>query len=168
MATITKHMDSARSPHPSHPSSHERRVCSLCGRRRSSRSRQMRSEQTADGDICSRCAKIKALLADSSHSNILVVEVHHYHHIRGPSENTQLHVYASELECESPMANRAELSAGSMHDLAFRDKAGLSTILEEPPCVLSSTKPPEDAVRRLIDTRRRWGRETGISQGNYR
>lgn len=165
MATITKHMDSARSPRPSHPSSH---VCSLCGRRRSSRSRQVRSEQAADGDICSRCAKIKALLADSSRSNVFVVEVHHYHHIGGPSENTQPQVYASELPCEAPATRRAELSAGSTRDLAFRDKAGLSTILEEPPCVLSSTKPSEDAVRRLIDTRRRWGRETGISQGNYR
>jgi hypothetical protein len=140
----------------------EQRSCSHCGRHRSLRVRRTPEDRTLYGQICSRrsCAEAKTLLRKTSvpsgRANILVVEVHHYYYAPRPDDETRSHVRVAELQADSAPDGRAELSGSdSLSRTAFRGRAELPPVTEEPPYVDACTKPSEAAVRAAI-SRRRW------------
>ena len=92
----------------------------------------------------------------SGRANILVVEVHHYYYAPRPDDETRSHVRIAELQADSALDGRAELSGSdSLSRTAFRGRAELPPETEEPPYVDACTKPSEAAVRAAI-SRRRW------------
>ncbi len=146
-------------PHSTFP---EQRSCSHCGKRRSLRARRTPEDRTPYGQICSRrsCVEARTLVRKASVSggraNILVVEVHHYYHTRRPDDETRSHIHVAELQADSALDGRAELSGSdSLSRTAFRGLAELPAVTEEPPCVDACTKPSEAAVRAAV-SRRRW------------
>ncbi|KAF9730174.1 hypothetical protein PMIN01_12107 [Paraphaeosphaeria minitans] len=106
-------------PHSAFP---EQRSCSYCGKRRSLRARRTPEDQRL------RKASVSA--------NVLVVEVYHYYHASRPDDEARSHIHVAELQVDSALDGRAELSGSdSLSRTAFRGQAELSPVTEEPPYV---------------------------------
>jgi hypothetical protein len=116
---------------------YERRVCSICSKRRSCSSRKM---SPLDHHICSRrpCAKLKALLADTYISRTLTVDIHHYYHPAIANDNMQPCVGVFEMHGNTSLVNQAELPGDFSH---FQEEKRLATISEELPDIVKTKKP---------------------------
>ena len=111
----------------------DRSKCSLCGEARSSTCQNHGPENSLDILICSRpkCKKFKALLANTSSPNTLILNINHYHYKMTGAEVTEP-CNTAELHGVSSLVNRVELPG----EAVYRPYSGahairrLSTILE--------------------------------------
>jgi hypothetical protein len=118
--------------------------CSLCGGPLYSKRGINERKSPLDVIFCSesKCAQLKAILADASSPNTLTVEINHYHHYNSPKEAVPTN--RTELHGESSVINRVELPAEYRYHFSRETKAErLPAIHEEgcPPPVDRSSKP---------------------------
>jgi hypothetical protein len=118
--------------------------CSLCGGSLYSKRGSNGRKSPLDEIFCSesKCAQLKAILADTSSPNTLTVEINHYHHYNSPMEAAP--VNRTELHGESSVINRVELPGEYRYQFSGERKAELLPTIPEkgrPPPVDRSAKP---------------------------